>query len=115
MKRRRSRLDWIIVGLGLLVFALVAPFTSLEKGLAAGTTFFIFATIIQTKSETRKESLSDWRFWLVISVLVVIHVVVLIIIKIPELKAGLISLPFALADGFVMWFLIKWLERYVFR
>ena len=91
MKRKWNRTDWIIAGVALLVFA----------------------TIIQTKSESHKESLSDWRFWLIIAIFAVFHVVAIIIINFPELKSGLILLLFALVDGFVMWFLINWIERLV--
>lgn len=115
MKPIHSRENWILVGIGVIIFASVASISNLEKGLAAMLSFGVFATIIQTKSETRKESLRDWRFWLIIAIFAVIHIVAITIIQFPELKAGLISLPFALVDGFAMWFLIKWIERYVFR
>lgn len=111
----RSRENWIAVGIGVVIFILVASVSNLEKGLAAMLSFGVFVTIIQTKAETRKESLSDWRFWLVIFVFAVIHVIAITLIEFPELKAGLISFLFALADGFAMWFLIKWIERHVFR
>jgi choline-glycine betaine transporter len=112
MKPKRSRTDWIIAGSALAVFALIASVTYLEKGLAAGTAFYVFAIVIQTKSETRKESLSERRFWAVIAILAVIHIVAISVIKFPELRAGLISLPFALVDGFVMWGLINWIEKH---
>ena len=111
MKRKHSRTDWIIAGAALIVFALIASVTYLEKGLAAATAFYVFAIIIQTKSETRKESLSERRFWVVVAVFAIIHVVAISIINFPELRAGLVSLPFALADGFIMWWLINWIER----
>lgn len=112
MKRKRGRVDWAIAGLIIIVMIFVALLSNLEKGLAAGVSVGIFATIIQTKSETRKESLSDRRFWFVIAVLAVIHVVAISIIRFPELQAGLVSLPFALVDGFGMWGLINLIEKH---
>ena len=115
MKATQSWANWILVGIGVIIFALVASISTLEKGLAAMLSFGVFATIIQTKSETRKQSLGDWRFWLIIAIFAFVHIVAITVIKFPELKAGLISLPFALVDGFAMWFLIDWIERHVFR
>jgi len=100
-----------MAGLSLLTFAVVTWVSNAEKGLAAGVTLGVFITIILTKRETHKESLSDRRFWLVIASLAVIHIVAISIIKFPEARAGMVSLPFALVDGFLMWGLINWIER----
>ena len=81
--------------------------SNLEKALTASVTVGVFVAIIQTKWESR----NDWRFWAVVAVFAVIHVVAISIIQFPEVRAGLVSLPFALVDGFIMWFLINWIER----
>lgn len=111
MRKKRSRLDWVVAGLIFFTLIIVTLVSNAEKGLVAGVVVGVFATIIQTKSETRKKSLSEQRFWFVIATFAIIHIVAISLIKFPELRAGLISLPFALVDGFLMWGLISWIER----
>ena len=111
MKRGRSRSDWIMAGLCLLTFSLVTWASNPETGIVAGITLGVFVTIILTKRETRKESLAERRFWLIIAILAAIHILAISLIRVPELQFGLLVLPFALADGFAMWWLINWIER----
>jgi hypothetical protein len=92
----------------LAVFSLVAWASNLEKGLAAGVTFGVFAAIVQTKWASR----GDWRFWAIIALFATIHVLVIFIVRFPEARAGLVSLPVALVDGFIMWGLINWVEKH---
>ena len=49
---------------------------------------------------------------MLIAALAIIHVVALSFIRLPEPRFGLVVLPFALADGIVIWGLISWLERH---
>lgn len=109
--RTRSRVDWIILGTTLIVFALVSMVANLEKGLAFGSFIAVFGIIIQTKSETRNASLREPQFWKVVVTLAVVHLVVLSVVHIPELEFGLVILPFAVMDGFAMWWIIAWMER----
>lgn len=111
MDRKRRQETLMMAGLILPTLAVVTWLSNAEKGLAASSMVGVFYTIIRTKSETRKESLSEHRFWAVIAILAVIHIVAISVIKFPELEAGLVSLPFALVDGFIMWGLIDWIER----
>ncbi|MGA9658088.1 MAG: hypothetical protein WBQ60_03185 [Asticcacaulis sp.] len=110
-KKRWSRIDWIIAVISMSVFGFVALITNLEKGLFFAGAAYAFGIIIQTKLETRKESIREKRFWVLISVLAIIHVILLSLIHIPELKFGMIVLPFMLVDGFIMWWFINWVER----
>ena len=109
MKPRKK--DWILAPFLLIVFAIVAWVSNLETALAAGITFGVFAIIIQEKWASR----GDWRFWLVISVFALIHIIAITVIRFPQPRAGTITLtityPFAIIDGLVMWGLINWIER----
>jgi hypothetical protein len=89
------------------VFFVVWPFGGMEKALASAVIFGVFSAIIQAKWGSRR----DKRFWLVISVFAVVHIVALSLIQIPELRMGLISLPIALVDGFAMYRFINWIEK----
>jgi triacylglycerol esterase/lipase EstA (alpha/beta hydrolase family) len=82
--------------------------SNLEKGLASSVTFGFFAAVIQTKWPSR----GDWRFWAIIAAFALLHIVVLITVRFQQVRAGLISLPFALVDGFVMWGLINWVDKH---
>lgn len=115
VKSIHNRTDWILVCIGVIIFGLTSLLLNLEKGLAAMLSFGIFSIIIQTKSETQKESLSSWHFWIIIAFFSIIHIFAIVIIPIPKLNAGIISIPFAIIDGFLMWFLINWIERHIFR
>ncbi len=105
---RVSRRSDLILGLStVFVFGCVAIFASLEKALACSIVFGVFLSIIQTKWNKRR----DRRFWIIIAILAIVHVIALSLIHIPELRFGLMSLSFALVDGFAMWWLINWIER----
>lgn len=103
--RRRS--DFVLAAASLCVFAVAALLTNLDKALAFSVAFMVFLAIVQTK----RESWSDTRFWAILTVLAIIHIVVLSLVHIPELRFGLISLPFALVDGFALWGFLNWIER----
>lgn len=102
---RRS--DMILLALGILTFIVFFTFLDAEKALACSVVVGAFVAIIQTKPRGRR----DQTFWTAIAVLAVIHVAVLSLIRIPELRFGLVALPFALADGFAIWGLLNWIER----
>lgn len=102
---RRS--DLILIASTALVFLVVVVFSNLEKALAFSVLFAVFLSIVQTK----RESWSDRRFWFILSVLALAHIAVLSVINIPELKFGLIVLPFALLDGFAIYWFLNWIER----
>ncbi len=107
MKKRRPASDWIIAIIAVAVFSLVAWASNIEKGLAAGVTFGVFAAIIQTKWASR----GDWRFWFIIALFAIVHILVILVVRFPEVSASLVSLPFALVDGFLMWAVINWVEK----
>jgi hypothetical protein len=103
-----SRRSDLILGLATIcVFGLVALVASLERALVFSVVFGVFFSIVQT----RWKSQNGRRFWLIIAILATIHVVVLSLIRFPEPSFGLAVLPFALVDGFAMWWLINWIER----
>ena len=111
MMSARTRVEVIMTGLCVFTFGVVTWFSNPETGLLAGVTFGVFLTVVQTKREVRKESLSERRFWLLIIVLALIHIVAIFTFKISDFQFGLMVLPFALVDGFAMWWLINWIER----
>jgi uncharacterized membrane protein len=82
-------------------------FFSLETSLATSVTVGVFVAIIQTKWESRR----DWRFWCVIFIFAIIHIVIIFTVKFPIPRAGLVSLPLAFIDAFLIWEIIKWIER----
>ncbi len=102
---RRS--DLILIASTGLVFLVVVAFSNLEKALAFSVVFAVFLSIVQTK----RQSWNDRRFWFILSILALAHIAVLSGIIIPELKFGLIVLPFALVDGFAIYWFLNWMER----
>lgn len=95
----------------LAVFIFISFISNLEKALIGSQIFCAFYIIIQTKYETRKESLNDWRFLSIIGTFAVIHIIAIWAIDFPEFSAGMVPVPFAIADGFLMWWMLNWFER----
>lgn len=103
-----SRRSDLVLGMStIVIFIGISLFSSLEKALACAIIFGVFLSIVQTRLQRQ----NDRRFWAIIAILAIIHIIALWLIHIPELRFGLMSLPFALADGFAMWGLINWIER----
>ena len=101
------RNDLALLLLGIIVFVAFYFYFSAGEALAYSITVGVFLSIIQTKPR----KLRNRRFWMILGILAVGHIVVLSLIRIPEPRFGLMSLPFALADGFAIWWLINWIER----
>ena len=91
-----------------VIFIAVAWISTLEKALAAAVTFGVFAAILQEKWSIR----NDRRLWAILSFFVIIHIAFIALVKFPVPRAGLVSLPFALVDGFSMYGLINWIEKH---
>jgi hypothetical protein len=102
-----KRSDYFFIVTTALVFIIVYPIAGLEKALAFSVTFGVFSAVAQAKWQMRTDS----RFWVVLAVFAIIHISVIALIDIPELKFGLVSLPVALVDGFAMYAFLNWLEK----
>ena len=100
--------DMILLALGIITFFVFFTFLDAKRALACSVVSGIFVAIVQTKPRNRR----DQTFWAVIAILAVIHVVLLAVIRIPEVRFGLMALPFALVDGFGMWWLVNRIERW---
>lgn len=99
--------DFVLLLLGIISFVAFYFYFSAGEALAYSVTVGVFLSIIQTKPR----KLRNRKFWTILAILAVGHIVVLSLIRIPEPRFGLMSLPFALADGFAIWWLINWIER----
>ena len=109
--KNRTGLHWQTIAVGVAVFGVMAYLTTDETGLVASAMCFGFLTIIQTKAESRRASLSEPRFWAILAVFAVVHILALWYVRVPELKFGLMIAPFGFADFYAMWWLIEWVER----
>lgn len=97
---------WVFAAI-TIVFIAVTCVSDLEKALASGVTVGVFGAIIQTKWESR----GDFRFWLILAIFSIFHIILIAVVKFPVPRAGLVSLPFALVDGFIIYGLINWIEH----
>jgi hypothetical protein len=102
---RRS--DFVLGALTLSIFILVYCVSNAENALAYSVVCGVFLSLIQAKWNSRR----DGRFWVIMAIFAFLHVVILSLVHIPQLKFGLMILPFALADGFAMWGFINWIDR----
>jgi hypothetical protein len=93
----------------MLIFVPMLFVSSLERAAAAGATGGIFVAIIMTEWRRRQE----WWFWAVMGVFAIVHILLIVFIKIPPLKAGIIIAPFVFADGFIMWGVINLFGRHL--
>lgn len=99
--------NWIVGLLVFLAFVLVAVVSGLEKAFASAMTFGVFAAIIQTKWESRR----DWRFITILLVFASAHLIAICLISFPRPEMALAFVPIAMIDGFVIWGIINWVER----
>lgn len=105
--RVSRRSDFVLAVSSLCVFGLSSLVTNLETALAIAVAVMVFIAIIQTK----RDSWTDKRFWALLAVFAVAHIILFSLIHIPKLQYGLMALPFALVDGFAMWGIINWIDR----
>jgi hypothetical protein len=101
------RTDLYLAAAVAVVFIAVALVAPLEKALAAGVTCGVFVALIQMKWESRH----DRRLWAVLGFFALIHILAISLITFPEPRYGLVSVPFALVDGFALWGILSWIEK----
>ena len=89
------------------VFVVVALVLNLEYALEAAVTFGVFSAIIQYKWFLKKQI---W-FWIIIAIFLTIHLVLAIIVRIPDMRPGIIAVPIAVIDGLCMLAVITWIQR----
>lgn len=100
--------DWLMVIPTGIVFFVLWPIVGQGKSFACAAIFYVFYAIISHRWDQRR----DRRFWLVLLAFALVHVVALSLIRFPaEVRPGLISLPFALLDGFIMWAILDWIKQ----
>lgn len=102
---RRS--DLVLIAATAAVFLAVALISYIEKAFAFALCFSVFLAIAQTK----RDSWKDARFWIIFLVIAAVHFAVIAAVRIPDIKFGLLGLPFALVDGFAIYGLLNWIER----
>jgi choline-glycine betaine transporter len=102
---RRS--DVALVVSTAIVFLAVAMVSYIEKAFAFALCFSVFMAIAQTK----RDSWKDRRFWALLLGIAALHFIAIALIRVPEIKFGLMGLPFALVDGFAIYGLLNWIER----
>ena len=98
----------IMILLGGVVYVAVSLISTAEKALVSAVAFTVFFAIISVKLEIKNQS---WQFWAAILVFATAHIVAIAMIDFPEPRFGLVSLPFALVDGFVMWCILSWIDK----
>jgi choline-glycine betaine transporter len=91
-----------------VVFLAVAMVSYIEKAFAFALCFSVFMAIAQTK----RDSWRDGRFWTLLLGIAALHFIAIALIRVPEIKFGLMGLPFALVDGFAIYGLLNWIERH---
>jgi O-antigen/teichoic acid export membrane protein len=100
----RDYLWWI--PLGAILFVLW-PLIAAGRALAATTAVCVFSVIISEKWDRR----FDRRFWLLLGVMALAHVVALAVIPFGEPRAGLAAVPFGFVDLLAMMAILHWAEK----
>lgn len=102
------QINLIMILLAGIVYVGVSLVSTAEKALASAVAFGVFFAIISVKLEIKNQ---NWQFWATILIFAAIHVVAIAMINFPEPRFGLVSLPFALVDGFIMWCILSWIDK----
>jgi predicted MFS family arabinose efflux permease len=98
----------MVIPIGALYFGLQYV-TAVEKAFVAALSVGVFYVIISREWDKRY----DTRFWALISVFALIHVIALLFIRFPHYRgpALTIALPFMFIDGFAMWGILTWIDK----
>ena len=104
---RDKRSDVALAVSTAAVFIAVAMVFNLEYALEAAVTFAVFSAIIQQKWDLRKKA---W-FWVTIGLFFAIHLILAVLIEIPDVRPGIITVPIAIIDGLCMLAVINWMQR----
>lgn len=104
----RARDYLILIPVGVLLFGLRALIQA-ERAFAVAMSVYVFYVIISREWDRRREK----RFWIVMLIFAVLHVVALSLVKIPHYRgpSAAIAFPFMFADGFAMWGILNWIEK----
>lgn len=80
-----------------------------DKALLISMIIFVFYAIIDNMWERRAEP----YFWTTLSFFAIIHIIFLYLIDLPHYRGPTIffALPFMLVDGFLMWWIIRFIDR----
>jgi predicted MFS family arabinose efflux permease len=98
----------MVIPIGALYFGLQYV-TAVEKAFVAALSVGVFYVIISREWDKRY----DTRFWALISVFALIHVIALLFIRFSHYRgpALTIALPFMFIDGFAMWGILTWIDK----
>jgi hypothetical protein len=100
--------DWLMVIPAGILFLALSNIIDQGRAFAFAAAAYVFYAVISHKWSMR----SSIIFWIAIGVLIAMHIAVLSVIPFPyEIRPGLITLPFAVVDGVIMWYLLDLLER----
>ena len=94
-----------MIPVGILYFSLQAM-VQRERAFLAAITVGAFYVAISREWDRRREK----RFWVVVSLLMLAHLVFLTLIKLPHFQGPSLSygLPMAFADVFAVWGILRW-------
>lgn len=108
MPSERER-DWLmVIPIGALYFGLLKIMQE-EKAFAVCLTVGVFYVIISREWAQK----SNKRFWTIISSFVLLHVIAISLVRFPHYTGPslAIALPLMFIDGFVMWSILRWVEK----
>jgi len=108
MNYRIDYKDCIVLACLGVIFLIVSAITDSEKALAFSVSLGVFSAVVQSRWESR----SDPRMWVLVAVVALVQSAIIFLVKIPRVPAGLICLPFALIETYALWGLIGWLQKH---
>jgi hypothetical protein len=109
MVHHRSIKDLLVFMALIPVFIVVAKVSSLEKAFISIVTSYLFYVLLSEKWEMRKRL---W-FWAMIVIFAGAHLLVIYFVRFDyRISPALVCLPIAIADFFVMYYLVNKLERF---
>jgi hypothetical protein len=109
MTLERAPPNWTIPIACIIIFFPTLLFSNIEMAAVASATGGVFLAIIITEWRRRY----NWWFWVVLGIFALIHIVMIIFVKILLLKTANFISTFVVADGFVMWGVIKIIGRHL--
>jgi len=111
--RRERKRDWLMLIPATILFALTWHFTSRERAVAVVASFLLVYVLATTMWDYHRER---W-LWLSLAVIAATHIVIICLLplRLPAGPAITYILPTMMADGFIMWGVLRWLAARLHR
>ena len=108
MAKRAKLIDLTVAFLGVGLYFSLQYVMQEERAFTIALVMYVFYVVVSDRWKQRYER---W-FQVSVAALAILHFAVLTYLSFPEYGGpSIISVPFAIADGFFIWTILNWIEK----